>query len=107
MRTVTVQPNQSMMDVILQGTGSMGAAIQFCVDNDVSITEIPVPGTVYNVSDAAILQAGSKGAEVRKGILKYGVVFGTLGELRPPVLMNDDGNLLLNDDGQNLFSDQY
>ncbi len=96
-----------MLDVIIQGCGSMGAGMQFCVDNDVSITDIPVPGTVYVVSDAALALAGTKGAEVRKEIVKQGVVFGTLGDWPPNMLRNDvTGDPLRNDEtNEYLYAD--
>jgi hypothetical protein len=49
-----VLQNQSMKDVVLQATGSMEAGMQFCLDNGLSITDAPEPGTVYVVSDAAL-----------------------------------------------------
>jgi hypothetical protein len=81
-KTITVMPNQSTMDVVVQGTGSLEAAMQFCRDNGISISDIPVTGTVWNLS----AQAGNKGDA---GNLKYFVqneiVIGTLGNEGPPI----------------------
>jgi Bacterial Ig-like domain (group 2) len=87
--TITVQVNQSMKDVVIQGTGSIEASMQFCSDNGVSITDVPVVGTVYVVSDAALAVAGSTGAAVLKEFAKKNTVIGTLGTnppCNPPVV---------------------
>ena len=62
--TITVKPNMSMKDVVLQALGSMEAAVQFCYDNGVAISDNPVVDAVMVVSDAAISAAGAKGAAV-------------------------------------------
>jgi hypothetical protein len=54
MEQITAKPNQSMMDIVIQALGSLEAGMQFCLDNGVSITDIPAVGTVYTISDAAI-----------------------------------------------------
>lgn len=59
--TIKVKANQSMQDVAVAATGSMEAAMQFCGDNGVSLTEKPVKGTDMAVSDAA-LALGDAGA---------------------------------------------
>jgi hypothetical protein len=73
-----------MLDVAVMGTGSMEGAMQFCRDNAVSLTDTPVVGTVYVVSDAAIALAGSEGAAVLKYFAQNGIVIGTLGNDPPP-----------------------
>jgi len=92
-----------MPDVILQGCGSMEAWSDFCFLNGVSITDVPVIGTVYMVpvsanSDPTVLQY----------LMQRSIVIGTLADM-PPVtempLLNDDTTPLLNDDGTPLFSD--
>ena len=102
MGIVTVKPNQTMCDVVIQATGSMLAAMQFCGDNGVSITDVPTVGTVYTVTDAALILGDA-------GVLRYlaenGIVVGTMGTPAPLPLLNDDGNILMNDDGSILFSD--
>lgn len=53
-RPIIVQDNQTLQDVVIQATGSIEAAGQFCYDNDIAITdEIPV-GTPLIVTDAAL-----------------------------------------------------
>ena len=78
---IKVQPNQSMQDVAINATGSMEAGMQFCLDNGVSISDTPVVGTVYVVSDAALALGDA-------GNLKYlqqnDIVVGTLGDGVPP-----------------------
>lgn len=100
MATVTVKPNQSMCDVILQACGSMEAGMQFCSDNGVGITDVPMVGTVYQVS-AAAQALGS--ASVLTKAAQQGIVFGTLA-LKQTALKNNDGTPLLNNDGQSLFN---
>ncbi len=85
--TIKAKPNQSMRDVILQGLGSMEGAMQFCWDNGVAISDVPVVGTVYQVSDAAIALAGAAGLSVLQEVAKEGIVFGTLGTLPAPPTM--------------------
>ena len=56
-----MQPNQSMQDVVLTACGTLEGAMAFCRANDVSISDVPAPGTVYVVpegvtTDPAILK---------------------------------------------------
>jgi hypothetical protein len=81
MGTIKVMPNQSMLDVILQGCGSLEAGMQFCNDNGIAISDYPDVGTIYKVSNES--QATGD-----QGVLQYfaqnGLVIGTLGAV--PVL---------------------
>ncbi len=81
--TYTVQPNQSMCDSIVQATGSLDAGIQFCKDNNVSITAIPAVGTVFNVSDSS-LALGDHG--ILRKFSQNGIVVGTLDAMASPPL---------------------
>jgi len=81
MASIQVMPNQSMADVILQACGSMEAAMQFCADNNVALSDYPDVGAKYLVSDTA-LAAGDK--QVLKFLRERGIVIGTLGVM--PVL---------------------
>ncbi len=84
-RNYTVRPNQSMPDVIVQAMGSMEAGMQFCRDNSVSISDAPIVGTVYVVSDAALAISGKNGgAEVTKYFQQNSIAVGTLNP--PPPL---------------------
>lgn len=105
--TITVRPNQSMSDVVLQATGNMVAAGQFCYDNGVSISDDAVVGAVMVVSDAAMAAAGAKGAAVLKYVARNMVVFGSMALPAQGAegLLNEDGNVLQNEDGSNLLSD--
>src|ERR1700678_4516008 len=47
--TITVQPNQSMLDVIVQAMGTLEGGMCFCGLNCVAISDTPVVGTVYQV----------------------------------------------------------
>lgn len=100
-RTITVKPNQSMINVVVQATGSTNACMQFCRDNNVSITDLPTPGTVYVVSDAAIAKAGVAGAAVVKYYAERGIVIGTLAASYPiRILATEDGEMLTTEDGE-------
>jgi len=81
--TITVKPNQSMEDLVIQGTGSLEAAIQFSTDNGVSISYIPEVGTTYQVSDAAIALGDKDNLNY---LVQNGIVIGTLGSA-PPVIL--------------------
>jgi hypothetical protein len=76
-KTITVMPNQSIADVIIQSLGSLEAGIQFCRENGISISDVPAAGTVFNIPDSAAA------AVTENGILKYltenQIVLGTLG----------------------------
>lgn len=74
----------TMADLVLQSTGNMVAAAQWCSDNDVCLSEVPVPGTLYTVSDTALTIAGAKGLAVRQELSRGQIVIGTLNEI-PPV----------------------
>ena len=99
---IKVLPNQSMPDVIIQATGSMEGGMQFCMDNGVSISDIPEVGTVYVVSDAALAMGDS-------GVIVYlaqnNVVLGTLGDGMPvEVFEMEDGSAVFEmEDGSGVF----
>ena len=84
--TITVKPNQSMTDVIIMGCGSLEGAAQFCRDNNVAVSDMPVVGTPYLISDACIVAAGSTGAAVQKYLNQNGYIIGTLAYTPPPPL---------------------
>lgn len=56
---ITIKPNQSVMDAVLTANGSMEAAMEFCLQNDVPISAIPAPGTEYA---AVVSEADDAGA---------------------------------------------
>jgi len=86
-----------MLDQAIMATGSMEAAMQFCLDNAVSVTDIPSPGTVYQVSDAAIA-LGDRGVFV--GIYNEGIIIGTLGSAPGEVdILTEEGDVMLSEDG--------
>lgn len=53
MATITVQPNQSMMDVIVQAMGTLEGGMCFCALNGVGISDTPLVGTVYTIPDGS------------------------------------------------------
>jgi len=77
--TITVQPNQSMSDVIIQAVGSMEGGMQFCEDNGVSISDVPVVGTVYVVSDLSLALSKGAGTAALQYIAQNDITIGTLG----------------------------
>ena len=101
-RTITTRANQSMSDVIIQATGSMESGMRFCMDNNVSISDVPAPGSVLMVSDAAL-------ALGNVAVLGYlngnGIVIGTMGspfagisleaEVGSDDLESEDGQVLM------------
>lgn len=96
---ITVRPNQTMSNVVLQAVGSLEGAMQFCYDNSVAVSDEPVAGTVYVVSDAALAAAGAKGAAVLRYVAERGVVFGNLA---PDVPLH----LLAEEDTEEVFEDE-
>jgi len=99
MTTYTVQPNQSMCDVVLQCLGTMEAGMQFCLDNGVALSDVPVKGSEMIVSDAAIALAGSAGAQVVAQYILNGVTVGNLNLVIEPPLTDTDGDGLTDTDG--------
>jgi hypothetical protein len=81
MSIIKAMPNQSLLDIINQGCGSMEAGMQFCMDNNTAISDYPDVGKVYSVSSQA-LNIGDAG--VLKYLAQNGIVLGTLGVV--PVL---------------------
>ena len=94
--TIISRQNQSMMNVIIQAVGSLEGGVQFCVDNNVASTDVPAPGTVYVVSDAAIAAAGAKGAAVlrylsdKSRVAGKVIVVANLASASPDVFVDDD-----------------
>ena len=84
-----------MLDLIVQGTGSMEAGGQFCRDNGVCKSDTPVVGTAYVVSDAA-LALGDAG--VLAYLVQNEIVIGTMGGAAPAIYLSDDDGILLTDD---------
>lgn len=75
--TIEVQPNQSILDVILQGCGTLEAGMEMMKINGRSISDLPAVGDT-------LLTDGGGLTELRdKAILQYfaenGIVIGTLG----------------------------
>ena len=98
--TITCGPNMSMSDLVIQSAGTMEASGQWCLDNNVAISDIPNVGTIYVVSDAALAIAGSAGAAVVTYLQQNGIVIGTLGNDVPvDVIGTEDGGVLGTEDG--------
>lgn len=76
-KNITVQPNQSVLDVVLTQYGSMEAAMQFCLQNGIALSDLPDAGTQY--AQPAI--GGSIEAEAdNKYLQSNGIVIGTAGD---------------------------
>lgn len=84
-KTITVKPNQSMLDVIVQALGSLEAGMAFCSLNNVSISEVPIVGAFYQIPEVDNVQLLTD-----KSTLDYfqqnQVVAGTLGSVPPQQL---------------------
>lgn len=92
-----------MLDIIIQAYGSLQAGAQFCIDNNVSITDTPVVGTEYILTDEAF--AGGDVA-VLTYLRSNRLVVGTLGDASiEDQLLNEDGSPLLNEDGSPLLNE--
>lgn len=102
MRTIVVQDRQSMLDVALQGTGSLEAAMIFCRDNNVSITDDPIPGAEMLVSDEAIA-AGAP--EVVSYLEDEGIVLSTMGLSAGDGLLSEDERGIETEDGDQLVAE--
>ena len=56
MKTITVQPNQSATDVVLQAYGSLECAMDMMLANGRSLTAPAETGTMFSVPDHPALQ---------------------------------------------------
>ena len=109
--TVRAYSNQSLADLVIQGCGSMEASMQFAQDNNMAVSDVPVVGSVYVVSDAALALAGSAGAAVVSYLAKIGnakgpYLVGTLGVapvVVAEVIYSEDGSAPLTDEGGNVL----
>ncbi len=76
--TLIALPNQSMMDLILTGNGTIESGMDFCRINNVALGEVPVVGRTYYVPDSN---------STNNGVLNYqsknGIIIGTLNTAPP------------------------
>ena len=70
-----------MPDIIIQSLGSMEAGMQFCRDNALSITDTPVAGNTYLVSELA---AAAGDLSALQYLDQHDVVIGTLNLMPAP-----------------------
>jgi hypothetical protein len=109
MASITAMPNQSMQDIIIQAMGTLEGGMAFCSLNEVSISDIPVVGAIYNVPDGteASLVAYDADTMADTGVLQYigqnRIVIGNLGTVYRSPLLDNDGAPLEDNDGENLF----
>jgi len=102
---MTVQPNQSLLDVILQGCGSIQAGMQVAADNGMALSYMPAIGSEIVISAAALTIADP-------GTLQYiqqnGVVFGTKNLPDTAPLITEDGSedLISEDSSSDLYPDE-
>jgi hypothetical protein len=78
--TIIAKPNQSMQDLVLMACGTMDGAIDFCLANNVRISDVPVVGRAYQVP-AVIAQDEVILTELQQN----GIVIGTLNPDPVPV----------------------
>jgi hypothetical protein len=91
-----VQPNQSLLDVILQGCGSMQAAMQVAADNGVALSYMPLVGSSVQISGAAVALGD---AGTLQYLLQNSIVIGTRGPVTDPLITEDGDDPLLSEDG--------
>jgi hypothetical protein len=110
MVTITVTPNQSMADVILQAMGSLEGGMVFCSLNHVAISDTPVAGTVYlipGVSQAPALVAFDSDIMVDSGVLQYlgrnGILIGNLSNGEGVFVTEDGSEDFITEDGGESF----
>ncbi len=76
--TLIALPNQSMMDLVLTGNGTLESGTDFCTLNKVAISDVPVVGRTYYVPNSQYNN---------NGVLNYqsknGIVIGTLNAAPP------------------------
>jgi hypothetical protein len=76
--TIKVKPNQSMLDVIVQGSGSLESGMQMMTDNSCSISEYPDVDDVFVIMDA-VSKSGDQSAA--RYFNQSNIVIGTLGNV--------------------------
>ena len=100
---IKVKPNQSFLDVILQGCGTMEAGMQIAVDNGLPLSYFPIVDSKLVISDMAA-------ANSNNGALKYlrqnEIVIGTKGDLAGSVLITEGGDDIITEDGSDLLIEE-
>ncbi len=75
-RTITLQDNQTIQDVIIQEYGSLEAGMDFCEHNSISITDEPAAGTVYEVPELP----GKTNTDMLRTLTRNVIKIGTRGD---------------------------
>src|ERR1043165_9626948 len=79
MPNVTAKPNQSMQDLVIMACGTLDGAMAFCRANNVSISDVPVPGNEYVIPADIVFDE-----EVLTGLWHKGIEIGTLAQEAVP-----------------------
>ncbi len=74
---IKVLPNQSMLDIVLQSCGTLDAAMQMMMTNEMSISDYPLVGNTLLTDNDKIPIAKDK--DVLHYLSQNGIVIGTLG----------------------------
>ena len=97
---IKVKPNQSFLDVILQGCGALEAGMLVAAENDISISILPDVD-----SPVLIIQHDQDDKTVLKYLAQSGIVIGTLGDTEPGGVLSseDDSDILVSEDGDSVL----
>lgn len=95
---VTVQQNQTLLDIILQEYGTLEAGIQMVIDNDLPISALPATRTFLSISDSIIDKADM---QVLTYLRKNGIIIGTkaLPDAEDALITEDGSEYLVTEDG--------
>ena len=76
--TLIAQPNQSMMDLVITGNGTLESGMDFCNLNNVALSDVPIVGRTYNVPNSNYTNKGALNYQSKNGI-----IIGTLNAAPP------------------------
>ena len=98
-----VTPNQSLLDVILQGCGTLEAGMQVAADNGLPLSYMPAV-------DSEVLKTDAAGKMQNAGVLKYlvrnGILIGTSGSVYDDdvYVSEDDEDVYVSEDGTTVYT---
>jgi len=93
---IKVKPNQSFLDVILQGCGTLEAGIQMAGDNNLPVSFLPIVDSSMVISESAIAKGNIR---VLKYLRQNGITIGTKGDLSSSFLITEGGDDIITEDG--------
>ena len=90
-----VKPNQSFLDIILQGCGTMERGMQVAIDNGLPLSYLPIVNSKIAISDTARVESNFA---VLKYLRQNEIVIGTRGGVSISGLLTEDSDDIVTED---------